>query len=443
MYDNFPPGLIGNPKAVATCSGAQFLAKHNECPAGSVVGVAVVTLQEPDVLGMVAFSVAGLQPRTGSSANRRTSASCRLSHETPVYIDASVRTGGDYGITARVTDIPQTISVVQSYVTIWGVPGRAEHDGTRGYPCLAATGAQAQYPGCQPLDDNNPAPFFELPTQCSGAPLQSSIEADSWEEPGNLIDHEVDLAGAPGSFLAGEPGVNIATTFARPLPQLDGCNHLSFEPSIEVKPDAADASSASGLTVNVKVNQEESLNANGLGEADIKDTTVALPAGVTINPAGGEGLQACSNALIGYLPALSTPPEDLRFTPRVPGGIDAKQAGEEGPLEPGINFCSNASKIGTAKITTPILPHALEGAVYLAPQESNPFGSLIAMYIVVEDPESGVLLKLPGEVKLNREHGADRHDLPQHPAGAGGRHRTALLRGRKSPAGDPLALWVL
>ena len=165
------------------------------------------------------------------------------------------------------------------------------------------------------------------------------------------------------------------------------------------------------------VPQEESLNANGLGEADPRDITVALPEGVHINPSDADGLEACSSNpgllgagvlgspgdQIGYTgngtpplqPGVSLP----QFTPRIPGGIDAKQLGEEG-LEPGINFCANAAKIGTVSIETPILEKPLVGSIYLAPQEANPFGSLLAMYIVAEEPKSGVTVKLPAKVQL-------------------------------------------
>jgi hypothetical protein len=422
VYDNFPAGLIGNPQPFARCTSAQFLGKPNECPASSVVGVAFTTVNEPAHDGIITFAdpVFNLEPSAGEPARFGFLPDGR---ETPVYIGASVRTGGDYGITAPVNDITQAITFLSSTVTIWGVPGASAHNETRD-GCLLAAERQ-QYPACQPLAETSPPPFFELPTQCTGAPLQSSIEEDSWEDPGDFAAHPADLTGPPGGFIAasGEDD-RIAMTFAHSMPTLDGCNHLPFEPSIEVKPDAPDASSATGLTVNVKVPQEESLNANGLGEADIRNTTVTLPAGVTINAAGGDGLQACPNNLIGYQEQGSNPPGELRFTPRLPGSIPAIQAGEPAGFEPGIDFCSNASKIGTARIKTPILKHDLEGAVYLAPQEANPFGSLIAMYIVVEDPATGLLLKLPGKVEL----GEGENGL------ALGQIRTTFLNTPQAPA---------
>ena len=69
------------------------------------------------------------------------------------------------------------------------------------------------------------------------------------------------------------------------------------------------------------------------------------------------------------------------------------------------------SKLGTVHIKTPLLPKELEGALYLAEPapngeaDKNPFDSLIAMYIVAEDHEAGMLVKLAGEGELNQSTG--------------------------------------
>jgi hypothetical protein len=401
-----PPGLIGNPEALPRCTSAQFFSFS--CSPQTIIGAGAVTVNEPGLVGLtkLVFPVFNLEPDVGEPARF---GFLPFTNETPVYIDTSVRTGEDYGITAHVDNINQLIAFTSSEVTLWGVPGDPRHDHTRGYGCLGRA-VDGERP-CDPLEENNPAPFFELPTSCTG-PLVDSIEADSWSEP----LHPVSLASSP-------------------LPALDGCNRLPFEPSLEVEPDVPDASASTGLTVNVKVPQEASLNPAGLGEADVRDTTVALPPGVAINPSGGDGLEACPNDLIGFegtkeyatLPGVQTP----TFTPRVPGGTTAKEAGETALFEPGINFCSNASKIGTARIKTPILEHELKGAVYLGPQEANPFGSLVAMYIVVEDPISGVLLKLPGEVALCKSVG---EVLDEHSCEALGQVVTTFLNTPQAPA---------
>ncbi len=92
-----------------------------------------------------------------------------------------------------------------------------------------------------------------------------------------------------------------------------------------------------------------------------------LPAGLALNPAASDGLEACSM-----------------------GGIALKSAE--------TSSCPDASKVATVRIKTPLLPDPLEGAAYLGAQEANPFGSLIAMYIYAEDSKAGVRAKVAGEI---------------------------------------------
>jgi hypothetical protein len=383
LNDRLPAGLIGNPEPFARCTDAEFLAAVNECPQSSVVGVAVVTINEPDVLGITTFSIPvfNLEPSAGEPARF---GFLPLNRETPVYIDTSVRTGEDYGVTGEVHNVPQTAAFLSNVVTLWGTPGAAAHDDARGYSCLESADEQTRYPACVPLGERNPPSFFEMPTSCTG-PLQSSVEVDSWENPGAFVD-----------------------TLAQPLPAMDGCNRLAFAPTLETGVEKTEASTASGFTVNVKIPQEDSSNPKGLGESDVQNAVVTLPEGVTVNPSGADGLEACSEALVGYEPGLSSPPGGLRFTGKLPK-----------PLEPGLDFCPDASKVGSVRLKTPILKNPLVGSAYVAAQNANPFGTLIAMYIVAEEPESGVLVKLAGEVQLNQATGqitATFLNNPQAPA---------------------------
>jgi hypothetical protein len=388
-----PPGLIGNPIPFPQCTLGQFLTEppgggglvQNECQPQTAVGVAVVYLNVPVFAGktsLLQFAVPlfNLEPSVGEPARFGF-----MVEHTPVYLDTSVRTGGDYGVTVSVDNISQQVGFLSNQVTFWGVPGDPRHDSVRGWGCLTDAQFAANILPCANSDAIHPPPLLAVPTSCTG-PMPTSVEADSWAQEGVF-----------GSFASVEP-----------IPALDGCNRLPFSPTIAVTPDGQAGSTPTGLTVGVHVPQDVSLNAEGLAEADVKDTMVTLPAGVALNPAAADGLFACGEAEVA-LAADSVP------------------------------SCPEASKVATVQIKSPLLANPLEGEVYLAAQDANPFGSLVALYLVAEDPVSGVLVKLAGEVKPDPVTGqlvATFKDTPQLPFEDLKLH---FFGGDRAPLGTPAA----
>ncbi len=353
---NLPPGLLGNPTPLPKCSlheFAQILSGKGYCPDNTVVGVVtpIVTNVKPTPYVPYAISepLYNLEPSVGEPA--------KFGFQTPVgsvVLDTAVRTGGDYGVVVTVPNITQGLAFIGNVVTFWGVPNDSRHDNARSTLCMADDepweeknrGAEPACPAKEAL-----RPFLIMPTSCS-RPFHTTVETDSWEQVG----------------LFTEPfGYTLDDALENPI-GMTGCNALNFEPSISVAPDGQHASTPTGLTVGVHVPQEASLNPVGLAESSVRNTTVTLPAGVVLNPAGADGLTACGLGQVGL----------------------ASSAEQE---------CPGSAKVGTVEIHTPLLPNPLTGAVYLAQQDANPFGSLVALYIVVYDPVSGVRVKLAGEVK--------------------------------------------
>ncbi len=403
-----PPGLIGNPTPFPQCSGADFglgiNGVVNACPGNTAVGVAVISIrfsgegQHVDTLPVPVFN---LKPEVGEPARFGF-----VILGVPVTLDTSVRTGEGYGVTVSVDNINQSAAFLSSEVTFWGVPGDPSHDRARGWECLSSgfyglLGGGA-IPACAPLGQATPPPLLSMPTSCTG-PLQTSMLADSWAQ--------------PGSFTA-----PLAPTFE---PSMDGCNRLPFSPSISVAPDGKAGSSPSGLTVGIHVPQAVSLDPEGLGEADVKNTTVTLPAGVALNPAAADGLQACP-LLIGKERA-----QEEREEKGAIGGINLET------VQPAN--CPEASKVGLVRIKTPLLPNELTGEAYLAAQDQNPFGSLVALYVVAQDPVSGTLIKLAGEVKPDPVTGqlvSTFQNTPQLPFED---FKLEFFGGDRAPLGTPAA----
>ncbi len=333
------PGLIGNPSATPKCTAKEFHTPNGahggegaSCPGDTQIGTAAVTLSLGGPFTIEA-GVYNLAPPPGVPA-----AFGFNPFGLAVTLLPSVEAGGDYGVTAEADNVSQLQSLLSSTVTLWGVPGDASHNKERG-ACLGEV-------ECEEASHTGVLPFLRLPTSCPGTPLTTTIRADSWQEPGNFVE-----ASAFNELAQGTPAL------------LSGCNRLDFSPSMSLAPGTRAANTPTAANVDVKMPQSE--NPAGLGEADLKSATVALPAGLAVNPPAADGLGACSPAQIEL----------------------------NGPNE---STCPDASEIGTVEVTTPLLEAPLQGAVYQAEQTNNPFHSLLAFYIVAHGP--GVTIKLPGKV---------------------------------------------
>ena len=57
----------------------------------------------------------------------------------------------------------------------------------------------------------------------------------------------------------------------------------------------------------------------------------------------------------------------------------------------------------------------MPGSIYLARQGENPFGSLLAVYITVNDPVTGIVVKLPGKVETDPVTGQISTTVDQSP----------------------------
>jgi hypothetical protein len=333
---NVPPGLVGNATALPRCHRAEF-DEEGHCPTGSQIGVALISFGgylPPTALRLPIYN---LVPPPGHPAEFAFEI-----FNNQVFLDAAVRSDGDYGITEHVPNTPQR-EVQAVGITIWGSPANPGHDAQR-------TCWEGGFTVNECSDPEAEAPLLTLPTSCKG-PEEYSAVATEWLD----STHTTEIK----ALSASQEGTPVGLT---------GCEALRFEPSISVAPDTSDADTPAGLTVELKVPQEGLTTANGVATSNIKDTTVALPEGVVINPGQATGLAACQEA------------ESAVGTQNAPS-------------------CPLASKVGTDEIETPLLKGSLKGNVYVL--QSNPPN----LKLLVAASGEGVNLKLVGDVHLNETTG--------------------------------------
>jgi hypothetical protein len=367
---NLARGVVVDPRATeARCTEAELESAGGPagCPNGAAVGVFSIYLDGFEAIDEPVYNMAppaGVPDELGFDV-----AGVGLI----MHVGGGLRTGTDYGLSADISDISQQRPIYGLELTLWGNPSEASHDEERGL-CAGAEAKQifketGIHSSC-PVERITKS-FLTLPTSCTGDPLRATISTDSWQEPGSLNpDGTPDLS---------DSRWQTATSSSSPA---TGCEDLDFSPKLTLstaEPEAASAESPSGLNLDLKLPHEES--SNGVAQADLKEATVTLPAGMAISPSAAGGREACT-------------PEEIELS-------NAE-----------VPTCPDASKVGAAKIVTPLLEDPLEGSIYLAqPYENEPAfgsaehpgGSLLAFYLVVEG--DGMLIKLAGKVAADPQTG--------------------------------------
>jgi hypothetical protein len=355
---DLPAGLVVDPAATPKCSTAQFTALI--CPDATQVGIATVPLSLVADPVPQSSGLYNLEPPPGYAA--------ALGFEVvnvPVVILGGVRPG-DYRITSLTADSIAPLAVFSARIQLWGSPSDVSHDKARGVCSEPESSATCPVPRTE-------KPLLSMPTSC-GDSMRIDAHISLWEEPGKLYDRDTELADANGNPT-----------------EVTGCNQLQFAPSLKARPTTNLADSPTGLSVELRIPQTESVKEKAT--AHLKKAVVALPEGLALNPSSANGLDSCDPSEIG---------------------IDASTGVANGNQV----TCPAASRIGTVEVDTPLLEHPLPGSVFVATPHENPFDSLLAIYVVVDDQPTQTLIKLAGHVVADPKTGrliTTFEDNPQLP----------------------------
>jgi uncharacterized repeat protein (TIGR01451 family) len=404
---DLPPGLAGSAVSAPTCTLARLSSagpKHENgesgCPADTIIGH---IRTYPHAFAAVISPLYNIVPEKGVAAELG-------------FIDL---VGGAHVLYANIAPTPAgyvlrttsheiaEVPLTQIVASVYGDPAARDRTIEKGVPYTPGPGDVAT---------------FTNPDDCTGSELETTVYMDSWPSPGGYNpDGTPDLEGDP----------NWAKAVFK-SPAVTGCEALAglFKPEIEAHVETknpaggVEADSPTGLNVEVKVPQQQGVES--LATPPLKEAVVTLPEGLRVNPSSANGLAACSEEQVGWqgkTPAASTSElEDFN------AGVPNPQTGK---LE--ATACPNASKIGTLEVETPALPAErcqdpakalpecekeetekgvvlkektpLQGSIYLAKQQENPFGSLLAAYFVIDDARTGVVAKIPAKIEAGGEEG--------------------------------------
>jgi hypothetical protein len=362
---SLPPGFLVNPTAIDECAAKAFAtprvspyetsASGESCPNSTQVGVLAVKAGGTQHY----FGLFNLVPPVGSPAAIGVSP-----FGVPLVLTAHLRES-DSGFDLSLAGLASSLGPEGLDLTIWGTPWQGAHNAERGNCLNEQTGGSwgsCLAFGAAPAPESLIKSYLTLPTTPCGSPLSYPAAATSWQ---------------------GQSVSASATT-----PALIACNKALTTPKVQLMTDVGAA--RTGLAFNLAVNDGGGiLNPGGIARPAIRTAIVSLPEGLTLNPSLGAGLGVCTLA-------------DF--------------ARESAASEPGAG-CPNTSKIGTVTLEGALgLAEPMRGSVYLAKPRENPFGSLLAVYVLARSQRRGLVVKSVGKIESDPRTGrlvATFEDLPR------------------------------
>ena len=345
---DLPPGLSTDPEALPKCPAYVFEAnlgttEASHCAASTKAGVQELEIFNGTTVVPVAGTVYNLEPRAGS----------------PLEFGIDLEVAGKHSHSLLVGGVS------------WHTEAEAEEEGV-------ASGDYHQY-------------FkLEVPRSLSQgeAPLVRSRLVFNGRAGKGLIRNPTVCDGPLTTHLRAEPysGAAVHTQYTTTV-ATENCGAVPFEPSFSLAPSTSQLDQPDGITTELKVHQAESSSA--IEASDLQSSTVVLPEGLTINPAGANGLEACTPAEIAI-------------------GSSAAVT------------CPSRSAIAAAELDVPGLPAgSLVGDLYLgdaaAPEPIT--GPPYTVYLAVQSARYGQALRLQGTVTPNLVTGQLTATFPKNPQG--------------------------
>ena len=299
-----PAGLVVDPLAAGErCTLAEFQsdtaptsAGNVGCPAASQVGLVNFSVLH-GLEGLISPLI-DMVPPPGVPAEFAFGVDGTIVH---------IRGGldGGFHLTAGSEELLSKYPIPGLKVSLWGDPSDPRHDVLRHGEGLEG---RCSAHGCS--IEPSSAPFVTMPTSC--------------DEPLLLTAESTGTLG--GAASGSRPFEDLEGNSVTPA----GCNQIAFEPTIASQATTNQGESPSGLEFSIHQPQEESLE--GRATAALKDATVALPEGVSLNASAANGLASCTEEEMGYAPEEGK----IRFQTKP-------------------QTCPDAAKVGTMSVKTPLL----------------------------------------------------------------------------------------